>query len=253
MLPMYNLWYYIALDGMERMARELDKPADAAQFAAARARMHTAFNARFWNGRSYRDTAYKGKTDDRTQALAVVSGIAGPEKYPAIMKIFAQERHASPYMEKYVFEAMFRMGYPDEALARHKERFADMVNDNRFTTLFEGWGIGEKGFGGGTVNHAWSGGGLTVLGQYLCGIEPLSPGYDTVRIMPRPGKIEEASATVPSVKGLIRSAFVNRNGRFRLDAETPAGTATIIAIPAKKIKRIILNGSWHTPKGNTAR
>lgn len=241
LLPMYNLWYYIALDGMERIARELNKPADAARFAADRARFHTAFNARFWNGTAYRDPAYKGKTDDRTQALAVVSGIAGREKYAAIMKIFAEELHASPYMEKYVFEAMFRMGYPDEALARHKARFSDMVGDDRFTTLFEGWGIGEKGFGGGTVNHAWSGGGLTVLSQYLCGIEPLSPGYDTIRIMPRPGKMEQASAVVPSVKGMIRSAFTNRKGRFLLEAETPASTATVIAIPAAGVKKIKMN------------
>ena len=252
MLCMYNLWYYIALDGMERMARELGKPADAATFAAARARFHPAFNARFWNGKSYRDPAYKGKTDDRTQALAVVSGIAGPEKYPAIMEVFAEERHASPYMEKYVFEAMFRMGRPDEALARHKERFSEMVIDPRFTTLFEGWGIGPKGFGGGTVNHAWSGGGLTILGQFLCGVEPLSPGYDTLRIMPRPGKMEEASATVPSVKGPIRTTFVNRNGRFSLHAETPVGTTTVIAVPtARKIKMngkvVFANGDFAKP------
>ncbi len=54
-------------------------------------------------------------------------------------------------MEKYVFEAMFQMGYAKEALARHKKRFGSMVNNPNFTTLFEGWGIGKEGFGGGTV------------------------------------------------------------------------------------------------------
>ena len=44
-----------------------------------------------------------------------------------------------------------------------------MVEDPQCSTLYEGWGIGENGYGGGSSNHAWSGGGLTVLAQYVCG------------------------------------------------------------------------------------
>lgn len=74
-------------------------------------------------------------------------------------------------MEKYVFEAMMLMGYEKEAIARHEKRFAYMVNHPDYTTLFEGWGIGKDGFGGGTVNHGWSGGGLVVCSSiYLRGI-----------------------------------------------------------------------------------
>ncbi len=57
-------------------------------------------------------------------------------------------------MEKYVTEALFMMGEEIYGLDRHKKRFSPMVNNDKYTTLFEGWGIGEEGFGGGTVNHA---------------------------------------------------------------------------------------------------
>ena len=40
-----------------------------------------------------------------------------------------------------------------------------MLSYKDYTTLFEGWGIGQEGFGGGTINHAWSGGPLTLLSQ----------------------------------------------------------------------------------------
>ena len=34
-----------------------------------------------------------------SQALAVVSGLADKGKYPALLNVFKQEEHASPYME----------------------------------------------------------------------------------------------------------------------------------------------------------
>ncbi|MFP4367340.1 MAG: hypothetical protein ACOCU3_00265 [bacterium] len=52
-----------------------------------------------------------------------------------------------------------------------------MVNHPEITTLWEGWGIGRSGYGGGSANHAWSGGGLTILSQYVAGIYPVEPAY----------------------------------------------------------------------------
>jgi len=68
-----------------------------------------AFNTHYWTGIAYRDSSYRGKTDDRVQALAVVAGLADKDKYEALLNIFKTEKHSSPYMEKYVFEAMMMM------------------------------------------------------------------------------------------------------------------------------------------------
>lgn len=116
---------------------------------------------RCWDGNAFRHPEYHGSTDDRVQALAVLSGIADESYYGKLSEIFRTQFHASPYMEKYVMEALFRMGCGHYAIERTARRFADMVDDPGSTTLFEGWGIGEKGYGGGTTNHAWSGGALT--------------------------------------------------------------------------------------------
>jgi alpha-L-rhamnosidase len=108
-----------------------------------------------------------------------------------------------------------------------------MVNDTNYTTLFEGWGIGNEGYGGGTTNHAWSGGALTILSQYLCGIEPLKPGYELFQIVPKPGSIKSASATVESVKGTIKSRFEMSENKFLLDVAVPVSTEAIVGIPEK--------------------
>ncbi len=140
------------------------------------------------------------------------------------------------------------MGYEEEALARHQKRFSSMVLDNRFTTLFEGWGIGGDGFGGGTVNHSWSGGGLTVLSQYLCGIAPLTPGYKTFQIIPQPGDIKRASAVVPSVAGEIRSAYEVKGSKFNMQVAVPDGTQSVLGIAAR-YRSVKVNGVMVINKG----
>jgi alpha-L-rhamnosidase len=243
LLVVYNSWYYLMVNGLQKMAVELGKTADAAKYAAIMTTFKASYNQQFWNGIAYRDPGYNQQTDDRAQALAVVSGLADKDKYPAILKVFQTEEHASPYMEKYVFEAMFMMGDETEALKRFKQRFEKMVDNTQFTTLFEGWGIGKDGFGGGTVNHAWSGGGLTMLSQYLCGIAPVEPGYKIFHILPQPGNVRYASAEIASVAGKIKTSFTNGGNEFTLTAHVPTGTKAIIGLPGKVYKRITLNGA----------
>src|SRR5690606_1988379 len=174
------------------------------------------FNQVYWKDNQYRSTEYEGLTDDRAHALAVVSGIAEPEKYAEIENVFETQHHASPYMEKYVFEAMYIMGIPSKATQRHKQRFEKMVNNDYFTTLFEGWGIGKEGFGGGTVNHAWSGGGLSVLHGYMAGIRPYKPGYDEFIVSPNVEGIKNLHTLVPSIKGNIILDISNTNNLLSL-------------------------------------
>jgi alpha-L-rhamnosidase len=249
LLVLFNSWYYIAMKGMQQSAIALGKTDDADRYTALMQTFYTSFNKQFWNGTSYRDPAYKGETDDRAQALAVVSGLAFDGKYPAILKVLQKEEHASPYMEKYVFEAMFKMGYVDEALQRHKKRFGPMVNNPNFDTLFEGWGIGKEGYGGGTVNHAWSGGGLTVLSQYLCGISPVEPGYKLFRIAPNPGSIHNAYAQIETIKGTIKTSFINEEKSFLITVNVPKKTEGIVDV-TKLYHKIFVNGKLIVRNGH---
>ncbi|PWK79824.1 alpha-L-rhamnosidase-like protein [Mucilaginibacter oryzae] len=253
---MTNGFYYLALKGALNMAETLNLKDDAAEYRRDMQRIKTVFNTRFWDGTAYRHPDYKGKTDDRSQAVAVVSGIADQDKYPALLQVFKTEEHASPYMEKYVLEAMFQMGYADEAIARMKKRFGSMVNNPGYVTLFEGWGIGEEGYGGGTTNHAWSGGALTLLSQYLCGIAPLEPGYKLFQIVPNPGAVKIGSATVQSVRGVIKTSFENSAAGFNMTVLVPPGTEAVIGVPADQVVQISCNKHtvWSNkkPVDNTA-
>ena len=67
----------------------------------------TAFNTTFWKGDQYRSYDYKDNIDDLGQALTIVAGLADPDKFKTIYKTLQTQEYASPYMEKYVCEALF--------------------------------------------------------------------------------------------------------------------------------------------------
>jgi len=205
---------------------DVENPADAAWEKVERVVQH--FDKVFWTGTEYRDPAYKGETDDRANAMAVIAELADKEKYPAIREVLLKQKHASPYMEKYVLEALFKMGYADDAFSRMKERFKKMVEHPDYTTLWEGWGIGAEGYGGGTTNHAWSGGGLTMLSQYAAGVW-IFDGGKNFTISPHPGPLKWIKSKTPTAYGNLLVDISREDRRFRLAVVVPEGTqATIV-------------------------
>lgn len=232
-------WHYLALKGAALMANELGYVDDAEEYKAIMNRVKNGYNS-CWNGLAYKHPDYKGSADDRVQALAVIAGIADRTKYPDIIKLLNTQFYASPYMEKYVMEALFIMGEGKYALERTKTRFSNMVNHKGYTTLFEGWDAG--GYGGGSVNHAWSGGTLNVLAQYVCGVYPLEPAYKVFKIEPNPASFSDASITIPSVAGKIKSGFVNTVNEFLLKFSVPHGTEAVVYLPESRDKTITVNG-----------
>lgn len=247
---LFNTWYYIALKGQKKMARLCGLTDEVEEISEKMTTIDSNFNKTFWNGKSYRSPDYEGETDDRCHALAVVSGLAESEKYDAIRKVLKTEYHASPYMEKYVLEALYIMRFEEDAIQRMKDRFKDMV-DHPFTTLWEDWRVG--GSGGGTVNHAWSGGALTILSQYAAGVAPEKIGYEVYHIMPQMGPIKHIKTTVPSVKGDIRIELEKSDISFGLKLISPASTTAIIGIPkTKEIENIFANNASLWDSGQVA-
>lgn len=237
---LFNAWYYLALNGYRNMSELLGYNSEAARTDKMMTDFKDAFNQQLWNGKEYRSASYEGETDDRTQALAVVAGLVDSDKFSEIYRILQNQFYASPYMEKYVIEALFLMGYEEFGLKRLKDRFSTMVNDKKLTTLYEGWGIGTEGYGGGTVNHAWSGGGLTILSQYVCGVFPVEPAWKTIRIKPQLGNLTSASTENLSMNGKFVVEVHKNKNKYSITATIPDQSAAVVLIP-DSYEKILLN------------
>ena len=255
-LLLQNAWYYLALKGELELARLFGKSDDVQTIQTMMKRMEDNFDHRFWTGSSYRSPDYKGESDDRGNALAVVSGLASKDKYPALKTLLTTEYHASPYMEKYVLEALFCMDATDEALDRIRKRYKTMVEYPGLTTLPENWidetiqlKPGEPMINAfwGTYNHGWSGGPLTLLSQKVCGIEPTSPGFRTFRIRPQMGYLKQASCHVSSVSGEISVNIQRKGKKLQIDVTVPSGTTAEVVFPSGKTKT--LQSGTHSIRG----
>jgi hypothetical protein len=237
-----NAWYYLALKGFVLMS---DAVGDTQNIVWAQKRMMSIknnFDQTFWTGKEYRTKSYRGKTDDRANAMAVVSGLANRENFPNILKVLQNQFHSSPYFEKYVIEAMFMMGYDVEAMMRTKSRFKGMV-ENNFTTLTEGSTPNHNGFEGGTNNHAWSGGALTLYNEYLIGVKCTKLGFEEISIKPQMAKINKAYTKFETVKGFIEIENKINGKVFYQMVKTPNNTDIVLHNPKSEMPlKLTING-----------
>jgi hypothetical protein len=147
-------------------------------------------------------------------------------------------------MEKYVLEALVLMGDTQAALDRMVKRYAEIIA-SPLTTLPEEWR-------GGTGNHAWSGGPLTILSQYVAGIAPLTPAYETYEIRPRMGSLKQVKATVDSAMGRIEVDLNHDSASFTLSLVSPPGTSAQVCLPAEhNSARVLVNGKRFWDRGRT--
>lgn len=160
---MENAWYYMALQACRKMADIIpnDDYNEDMEFISSRmSQIEQGFNKCYLKTDYYYNQTDNNIPDDRANALAVLSGLANKETYPGIRKILITIENSSPYMEKYVLDALCEMGYIDDAVARIKRRYKEMVDED-YSTLWEYWSKD------GTKNHAWSGGPLIIMDKYL--------------------------------------------------------------------------------------
>jgi alpha-L-rhamnosidase len=226
-----NAFFYLALKAASEMAKITGHDSDIPDYTLKMKSIEDNFNTKFWTGSKYHSPSHKGETDDRANAMAVVAGLAKKEYYKDIQNVLQNEFHASPYMEKYVGEALYLMGEPYQAVERIKNRYMEQI-ESPITTLWEGWDLSMKGW---TYNHAWSGGPLTLLCQYGAGVAPVTPGFKTFSVLPQMGPLKTIDITVPVPGGEIPLNLVNNSNSFSMKIEVLDDKKAILGIPADEL------------------
>lgn len=232
--------YYLALKSELEFARMLGRAEDVAMIESVMARLKDSYNRLYWTGNGYRSPSYKDRTDDRPQAMAVLSGIASEEKYQVISEILKTTDMASTYMEKYMVEALFVTGQSSAALDRMKRRMATIMDDLS-STLYEHWNWTNSS------NHAWSGANIILLCQKVCGVAPLTPGFKTFSVRPQMGWLKRASTSFETKYGTIRVFLARKSSKSKtaeLSIDVPEGTKAQVVLPNSKTS--VLASGQHT-------
>ena len=156
-------WYYSALRFARFMAVELDSTKHNAFLATRMEAIERVFESRYWKEKKgyFASSAF---ADDRANAMAVLSGLCSPDKYPQVRYLLMSVFTCTTYMENYVLTALCEMGYKDDAYRRMMCRYQPLIQ-NENTTLWEDF------FHLGTRNHAWTGGPATILLRYFAGVQ----------------------------------------------------------------------------------
>jgi alpha-L-rhamnosidase len=128
------------------------------------------------------------------------------------------------------------MNDAEAGLKRMQHRYSAMIN-SELTTLWEGWDIGSNVYGGGTYNHGWTGGPLSLLSGYVAGVQPLANGYQQYIIKPQLGNLNEAMAIVPTAFGNIKIKIIKSTDQIMLFVENINKKNAIVAVPKLKDKK----------------
>ncbi|MEV3956365.1 alpha-L-rhamnosidase [Streptomyces albogriseolus] len=121
--------------------------------------------------------------------------------------------------------------------------------DHGATTMWERWdSLRPDGTfqdpGMNSFNHYAYGSVGEWMYAHIAGIAPGRPGYREVVVRPRPGGgINEARATLTSVRGPISTRWKHRHGRFELTCSLPANTTAQVWIPASATDRVQHTGA----------
>lgn len=231
-----NAWYCLALESAIQMGKLLDDHLFVAYYQAQLALVKHASKTTFWNGQVFRSPQYQGVTDDRANGLALLAGFATMEQAEKVVGYLKSYEKASPYMERYILEALFAHGYITEGLARMKKRYEHMVA-SPLTSLWEDWAVG--GYGGGSINHGWAGGPLPLLSRYIAGVSPLEAGWNKILVNPQLGDLKWVKCTVPVFNRELKIEVHATDGSWKLSVENGTEKECIIALPKRQLRTSI--------------
>ena len=203
-----NAWFYKALTCMTAIAEHLDRAADAAEFAAAAAKVREVFDTQLYDPARgvYRDGLDTDHSALHTNVFALLFGLVPQERQARVVEFIKSRGMAcSVYGAQFLLEALYEAGEADYAYSLLTDQslrsWYNMIRVGSTITL-EAWDDSFKP--NQDWNHLWGAAPGNIIPFRLMGVQPLEPGFARVRIHPQTGPLRRADVTVPTCRGPIR-------------------------------------------------
>ncbi len=227
-------FYYNCLGTLRKMALATGHEDDVPAIDQKLEGIRSTFDATYWKENAYQSSQVT-TPDDRANAMAVNCGLADPSKWEAIYQnVLSHKTYASCFFDRWVFEALCKMGRQEHALVRMADRYRTMI-PARFTTLWEHydrwWASRIDAYDdASSLNHGWNPP-VLILSQSIAGVSPETPGWGTYHVLPKEAFLKEIQVVVPSVKGGVRVGIRKDATTYALTVDSPPGTTAVLGIP----------------------
>ena len=244
-----NCFEYIDLKSLRKMALITGHEQDLPEIDAKLTEIKNEFNKRFWRG-SYYQSLDVSTPDDRANAMAINADLAEPEKWDSINRsVLSKTTYSSCFFDRWVFEALCKIGRQDQAMIRMANRYRTMI-DSRFSTLWEHydrwWASWIDAFDdGSSLNHGWNPPAI-LLPKEIAGIRPIEAGWKTFEVLPKEAFLTYIKVEVPTVMGPVHVRVEKTSDVYGVQLESPRGTAGIVGIPKASfvdLQFIAVNGT----------
>jgi len=242
-----NAFYYRTIVLMHKISAALGKTIEAADYLSRAKEHYRSFQQVFRNPVSglIKDGDTTSHTSLHANMFALAFGLIPEQDLPAVVKFIKSRKMAcSVYGSQFLLDALYEAGERDYALSlltsTTERSWYHMIRLGSTISL-EAW---DKTYKPNLDwNHAWGAAPANIIVRKLMGVEPLTPGADTIRIKPQMGSLTFARLRTPTIKGEV-VVFCERKALFNhYSIQIPGGTSAEVQIPVRsKTHQIIIDG-----------
>lgn len=249
-----NAYHYEALRLLSQTAAVLGKKDEADKYDTEADKVKTAINNLLTDKQTglYKDGIDTDHSSLHSNMFALDFGLVTERNRNRVIDfVKSRKMGCSVYGAQFLLDALYDAGEADYALSllnsTARRSWYNMLQIGSTITT-EAWDNVFKP--NQDWNHPWGAAPANIIVRKLMGIEPLTPGYATMRIKPQPSSLRTASITVPTIKGDVSVSFDNVQGKsFTLDVCIPANTTAEVWLPRLN-KKYTIDGTVKRSAGN---
>lgn len=270
----YNALYVYALQNAAMWAIHLGQPSTATSWSSRASQVLEAINKNLWDPSvgAYFDslnftTSYNQPRHAQDgNSLAILTGVASGTRAESALD-YISTHMSQPYGNAfydgplpgvdnatervYAFLSFFELqgrfltpNFSASAIDEIDRLYGWMATHDPTITNWEGIGPGgnpyEQGYT--SMAHGWSTGMVSLGSNYILGVQPTGPGFETWSVKPYPSGLKWANGSVGTPKGRFNVNWSIENDQFQMILDVPSSSNGTISVPVSDGQLVYLDG-----------
>lgn len=240
-----NAYHCYALGLMAKIAAAVGRNADALDYEVCYKKQVALFNERFYNKAkgNYKDGTVTEHSSLHANIFPLAFALVDSSNVKSVANYALSRGMAcSVYGAQFFLDGLFDSGLSADAIKLMTDEgdrgWLGMLRQGSTITM-EAWNLRTKP--NQDWNHAWGTAPSNVVRRKLVGLEPLTPGFDSVTIKPQIGELQQLDCKIPTIKGDFDISIKNQND-FVMKVDIPANVTAYLTLPLNIKGDVKVNG-----------